>query len=72
MYRLSVREARALMITDGNVPRHPVLNCLCSEGRIIEDGQVRYMPAAHNCVYILERNNALEAAALKKARTHAA
>lgn len=61
-----------MIITDGNVPRHPVLHCLCPEGRIIEDGQVRYMPAVHDCLYILERNNALEDAAALKRKAHAA
>jgi hypothetical protein len=75
MHRVSLCEA--LMIS-ATMVRHPVLNCRCVEGRIVEDdGTVRFLPGVHDCLYILERNHLLEQAAeqekqVRKARSHAA
>lgn len=35
---------------------HPTLGCLCEEGRVIDQGTVRFLPGVHDCAYIRERN----------------
>ena len=51
--------------------RHPILRCLCAEGRIVSGETVTWMPPVHDCVYIAARNVMLgrRAAAQKKGKS---
>jgi len=51
---------------DDSTPRHPVLKCTCSEGRIVRGTQIIWMPAVHDCLYIAEHNAARRAALAKR------
>jgi hypothetical protein len=45
-------------------PPHPVLGCLCAEGREVVGRECRaFLPAVHSCTYIVLRNSQLVEAA---------